>query len=241
MKRLVLPRSTPRSSGFSLIELLVAIAVMAILAAILLPAVSRARLSATKGKDVSNMRQIGTALNLYLVDNNNLLPVSWVSFPANPRVQPAGEYQPLSGHLAPYLDTSIQPEANSGGEKVFIESLLSPAWPEAPSPAEMAANDAPNVNSYRLVLGGLGKTNPFGGKETNSRGEEVHEQSIYNLINVFDLDNSEFPILYNHDQGLPFSQPGAPEQPFYGEGRNVLYLDGHVTFETDLEFLDGFR
>ncbi|MGB9876175.1 MAG: DUF1559 domain-containing protein [bacterium] len=62
--------------GFTLIELLVVIAIIAILAAILFPVFSRARENARKTVCLSNMKQIGTALMMYVQDWDECYPVS---------------------------------------------------------------------------------------------------------------------------------------------------------------------
>jgi prepilin-type N-terminal cleavage/methylation domain-containing protein/prepilin-type processing-associated H-X9-DG protein len=54
--------------GFTLIELLVVIAIIAILAAILFPVFAQARTKARQTSDLSNMRQLGTAMMMYLQD-----------------------------------------------------------------------------------------------------------------------------------------------------------------------------
>src|SRR5438445_67914 len=62
------------AKGFTLIELLVVIAIIAILAALIFPALSRAKQRAYQIACVSNLRQTGMALQLWLGDNRDLLP-----------------------------------------------------------------------------------------------------------------------------------------------------------------------
>ncbi len=60
--------------GFTLIELLVVISIIAILMAVLVPSLSLARIHARRTASMSNMRQIGIAMELYTEDNRGFFP-----------------------------------------------------------------------------------------------------------------------------------------------------------------------
>jgi prepilin-type N-terminal cleavage/methylation domain-containing protein len=63
-----------RRRGFTLIELLVVIAIIGILAAMVFPVFARARESARKAVCLSNVKNVGLAVQMYLADNNDTLP-----------------------------------------------------------------------------------------------------------------------------------------------------------------------
>ena len=68
-----------REGNFTLVELLILIAVLAILASLLLPALRSALEKAGSIQCVNNLKQTGLNLQMYAADHQDMIPISYAS------------------------------------------------------------------------------------------------------------------------------------------------------------------
>ncbi len=102
--------------AFTLIELLVVIAIIAILAAILFPVFAQARTAAKKTADLSNTKQIGIGMQLYLGDSDDYFPMS--DYRRNPSGSDNQGLVHWSESLQPYMKNEqifVSPADKIGG------------------------------------------------------------------------------------------------------------------------------
>ena len=103
----------PATQAFTLLELLVVMAVIALLAAWLLPALNRGKASAERTACLNNLRQLGVALRLYADDYGGGLPATPVTDRA------AHPFNPLTGFKANVKNYLGLPGPAAPTDKVF--------------------------------------------------------------------------------------------------------------------------
>jgi prepilin-type N-terminal cleavage/methylation domain-containing protein/prepilin-type processing-associated H-X9-DG protein len=113
--------------AFTLIELLIVIAIIGVLASLLLPTFGRARESARGTACLSNLHQIGIALQLYVQDNHNKLPVMRDVSP-DPNVAATNTFPAINKVLASELGNTNVLRCPSDREKFFEITGSSYAW-----------------------------------------------------------------------------------------------------------------
>ncbi|MBN9502034.1 MAG: hypothetical protein BGO01_10380 [Armatimonadetes bacterium 55-13] len=103
-----------RKAAFTLIELLVVIAIIAILAAILFPVFAQAKEAAKKTQSLSNVKQIGLGVMMYLGDYDDTFPQSETGSGNN--------YMSWAAVVYPYIKNGDKNTSSTGVEQSFASS-----------------------------------------------------------------------------------------------------------------------
>jgi prepilin-type N-terminal cleavage/methylation domain-containing protein len=93
VRRALQPLIASKSRGFSLIELLVVVAIVSLLLAILLPGLAASRRMTRRTMCLANLHSLGTAVHLYAANNAGCIPFG----PKAPRPLTATEFYPSTG------------------------------------------------------------------------------------------------------------------------------------------------
>jgi prepilin-type N-terminal cleavage/methylation domain-containing protein/prepilin-type processing-associated H-X9-DG protein len=96
------PNRTSRR-GFTLVELLVVIGIIAVLIGILLPTLSRARVASKRTACMAQLRDVGNLFHIYLNENKNRLP----HVNTLPSIQPPIAIDPVTGKSLPTIYETI--------------------------------------------------------------------------------------------------------------------------------------
>jgi prepilin-type N-terminal cleavage/methylation domain-containing protein/prepilin-type processing-associated H-X9-DG protein len=113
--------------AFTLIELLVVLAIIAILAALLLPVLGRAKEEGRATVCLGNLHQVGIALQIYVQDNHNKLPVMR-DVPTDPAVAATNTFPAINQVLYLQLGNTNVLRCPSDFEQLFETTGSSYAW-----------------------------------------------------------------------------------------------------------------
>jgi prepilin-type N-terminal cleavage/methylation domain-containing protein/prepilin-type processing-associated H-X9-DG protein len=223
MKGLILCRKERRLVGFTLVELLVVIGIIALLISILLPTLNRARAQANLIACQSNIRQLATAVQLYVLDYHGTFP-DGRNF-ANetsahfPRMLPALDNATdnfIQDRLSKYLHYQIGPVTG-----------VNPVW-LCPSIIGSAAQSFENLlgaTNYRYNLW-------YAYSSPTSLVKDSTQAMLF-------FDEVWAPQTNSNPTGTPYtSYPHYPSSPSKA-CVNVAYVDGHVESHTYNEMLTG--
>jgi prepilin-type N-terminal cleavage/methylation domain-containing protein len=191
------------AKAFSLIELLVVIGIIAILAALLLPVLNRAKTKARNIACVNQLKQLGVAARLYAEDNGSRLPAAEL-LPSNP-TDPQHPLPRISDVLAPYVS------------KVVNTNTSAPVF-KCPSDNDWFYEA--EGSSYQWNAGMNGHRIDFG--ENNQFRAVIISNGVTILQTNGNITQAaeSTPFLLDYDD----FHPRPPKS-----GKNVVYMDGHAT------------
>ena len=202
--------------AFTIIELLVVVAIIAIFAAVLFPVFAKAREKARQATCAGNLRQLGMAFQQYTLDYDERLPSTyccsqgindkrggWVAYNSFPANDPGGRFDVKVGNLYPYVKNT----------QVYI----------CPDDAEgRVSGDSYAVNSCAM--------------------EPMDASQLYPGKSLAQIDNSSGMMLLGEEAAHQFGR-GTDDGYFrfqnniadnrHTNGSNLQFVDGHVKWCSD--------
>ncbi len=246
---------SPKRHVFTLIELLVVIAIIAILAAILFPVFAQARAKARQVSCLSNQKQVGTALMMYVQDYDEVFPMAFGTNAAG--AWRVGAYGPVPANWRPGSSASYLRHGQvfwANAIQPYMKSYAALLCPEG------TVTDLAGVNYTAPVTTPLGVSYGYNGL--------LHTYPQAGLNNPADVilsweQSSKGPLRGMASVDIPLSCPNPnqpcvytpaikngpgdytcatgngssslwygpnPSQLVHAQGQNIGYADGHAKF-----------
>jgi prepilin-type processing-associated H-X9-DG protein/prepilin-type N-terminal cleavage/methylation domain-containing protein len=220
--------------GFSLLEILASIAIVATLAAMLVPGIAKLKDAGLRSKCAGNLKQIGSALLAYAGEHQGELPSGGVW---------DREIGPYLGMESPSVATQCKVlqcprdpfKRSSGHPRSYMASAFNPADPSN-------------------QVGVFSRWSNGAAVGASTRLQALPRPSVTIMVaELFNADNRQFEKAFAYLQApgwVPGSSsiPKLPDGSFYhGKGQNYLFCDGHVEtmspegIKTDIPNWDGGR
>jgi prepilin-type N-terminal cleavage/methylation domain-containing protein len=226
-----------QKKGFTLIELLVVIAIIAILAAILFPVFARAKASAKNTQELSQARQIGMGVKLYLGDYDDTMPIFY-AYNSQP---PAGQV----GHKG--VEVLLDPYIKN-------RELFRSPWDVG---GPYTADDVPGSNSYFEAYGSSFRFTKclytiVPGESTQNNAPLTYSQAVTETSLEFPAETrimrpDILPWFSNkvdttcERYGYDCPAPNNYYRQWSDTGGSIIFADGHAKFLVNAGQFDQTR
>jgi prepilin-type N-terminal cleavage/methylation domain-containing protein/prepilin-type processing-associated H-X9-DG protein len=248
--------------AFTLIELLVVIAIIAILAAILFPVFAQAREKARQTSCLSNVKQIGTAMMMYVQDYDEVWPRSDVCY-AGVGVIPGAPATSATGCTASPFGQRLNHFKWWAWLFPYTKNVQIFRCPSKTPTVTRWNNGAELDNAYALNLSVTGTTVGFNPAATPFINAPFQGGSLAGNARpadqalVIELFRSTMPVViqtagsvaWPHVQrerwnvllstGVPADNVRPQDTAPHNEGMNIMYCDGHAKWMRASNFLSS--
>lgn len=207
-----------KASGFSLVEMLAAVAILAVLAALTIPAVNRAKASGQTAKCSGNIRQLLGAFQMYATENNGSIPYS----------NENAEWWPRK--LAPYVglnwDNAFTTRL-SQKKATLPEVFHCPSDPWWGKTWVLDASYGYNIDLAPAIPESFAKMPPEGYPDPAKLVAVAHPSEMIVFADSGHLEEDGDVALR-----IQSVNPVHAIKPRHTGCANIGWLDGHVTLET---------